>query len=93
MNQRRVLACIAPGSASRACFETRTSTSFWVRLATVFAYVLSVSLGAIILAIYYNLIWKPTSASSSSSFSRPNAVTPSNDAHRPILYQETNKTL
>ncbi|XP_016525635.1 putative transmembrane protein INAFM2 [Poecilia formosa] len=38
----------------------------WVRLATVFAYVLSVSLAAIILAIYYSLIWKPTSASSSS---------------------------
>uniref|UniRef100_A0A4W5PV52 InaF motif containing 2 n=1 Tax=Hucho hucho TaxID=62062 RepID=A0A4W5PV52_9TELE len=36
----------------------------WVRLATVFAYVLSVSLAAIILAIYYSLIWKPTSASS-----------------------------
>ncbi|KAI1897928.1 hypothetical protein AGOR_G00088330 [Albula goreensis] len=34
----------------------------WVRLATVFAYVLSVSLAAIILAIYYSLIWKPTSA-------------------------------
>ncbi|KAB5562458.1 hypothetical protein PHYPO_G00017990 [Pangasianodon hypophthalmus] len=33
----------------------------WVRLATVFAYVLSVSLAAIILAIYYSLIWKPTS--------------------------------
>lgn len=32
----------------------------WVRLATVFAYVLSVSLAAIILAIYYSLIWKPT---------------------------------
>ncbi|KAE8587624.1 hypothetical protein XENTR_v10022041 [Xenopus tropicalis] len=31
----------------------------WVRLATVFAYVLSVSLAAIILAIYYSLIWKP----------------------------------
>ncbi|XP_008326616.1 uncharacterized protein LOC103391899 [Cynoglossus semilaevis] len=41
----------------------------WVRLATVFAYVLSVSLAAIILAIYYSLIWKPTSASSSSSSS------------------------
>nr|XP_057946699.1 putative transmembrane protein INAFM2 [Doryrhamphus excisus] len=39
----------------------------WVRLATVFAYVLSVSLAAIILAIYYSLIWKPTSASSASS--------------------------
>lgn len=35
----------------------------WVRLATVFAYVLSVSLAAIILAIYYSLIWKPTSGS------------------------------
>lgn len=34
----------------------------WVRLATVFAYVLSVSLAAIILAIYYSLIWKPTSS-------------------------------
>uniref|UniRef100_A0A3Q2PRG8 InaF motif containing 2 n=1 Tax=Fundulus heteroclitus TaxID=8078 RepID=A0A3Q2PRG8_FUNHE len=34
----------------------------WVRLATVFAYVLSVSLAAIILAIYYSLIWKPTIA-------------------------------
>ncbi|XP_016099772.1 uncharacterized protein [Sinocyclocheilus grahami] len=31
----------------------------WVRLATVFAYVLSVSLAAIILAIYYSLIWSP----------------------------------
>ncbi|XP_017547977.1 uncharacterized protein zgc:153157 [Pygocentrus nattereri] len=38
----------------------------WVRLATVFAYVLSVSLAAIILAVYYSLIWKPTSASPSS---------------------------
>ncbi|XP_057715185.1 putative transmembrane protein INAFM2 [Corythoichthys intestinalis] len=43
----------------------------WVRLATVFAYVLSVSLAAIILAIYYSLIWKPTSASSSASAGKP----------------------
>ncbi|KAG7281231.1 hypothetical protein CRUP_019756 [Coryphaenoides rupestris] len=41
----------------------------WVRLATVFAYVLSVSLAAIILAIYYSLIWKPTGSTSSSSSS------------------------
>ncbi|XP_037551477.1 uncharacterized protein LOC119427888 [Nematolebias whitei] len=39
----------------------------WVRLATVFAYVLSVSLAAIILAVYYSLIWKPTGASSNSA--------------------------
>uniref|UniRef100_UPI003AAA809E uncharacterized protein n=1 Tax=Centroberyx gerrardi TaxID=166262 RepID=UPI003AAA809E len=32
----------------------------WVRLATVTAYVLSVSLAAVILAVYYSLIWKPT---------------------------------
>lgn len=50
----------------------------WVRLATVFAYVLSVSLAAIILAIYYSLIWKPTSASSSTEKPRgPGEVTPS----------------
>lgn len=38
----------------------------WVRLATVFAYVLSVSLAAIILAIYYSLIWSPKSSSTST---------------------------
>ncbi|OWF48338.1 Proline-rich protein 24 [Mizuhopecten yessoensis] len=31
----------------------------WVRLATVLAYVLSVSLAAIVLAIYYSLLWDP----------------------------------
>ncbi|CAM4642450.1 unnamed protein product [Leuciscus chuanchicus] len=38
----------------------------WVRLATVFAYVLSVSLAAIILAIYYSLIWKPAGSTSNT---------------------------
>lgn len=36
----------------------------WVRLATVFAYVLSVSMAAIILAIYYSLIWIPVRSGS-----------------------------
>ncbi|KAK7153447.1 hypothetical protein R3I93_011379 [Phoxinus phoxinus] len=44
----------------------------WVRLATVFAYVLSVSLAAIILAIYYSLIWKP--AGSTSNSAKPNST-------------------
>lgn len=48
----------------------------WVRLATVFAYVLSVSLAAIILAIYYSLIWKPTTASSTGS--KPESTTTAN---------------
>nr|XP_032823583.1 putative transmembrane protein INAFM2 [Petromyzon marinus] len=34
----------------------------WVRLATVLVYVLSVSLAAIILAVYYCLIWRPVHA-------------------------------
>ncbi|KAM5129677.1 uncharacterized protein ACMZJ9_020179 [Mantella aurantiaca] len=39
----------------------------WVRLATVFAYVLSVSMAAIILAIYYSLIWMPVRSGSGNS--------------------------
>ena len=31
----------------------------WVRLATVMAYVLAVSLAAIVLAVYYSLFWNP----------------------------------
>ncbi|XP_031694799.1 putative transmembrane protein INAFM2 [Anarrhichthys ocellatus] len=33
----------------------------WVRLATVLVYVLSVSLAAGLLAVYYDVIWRPTS--------------------------------
>ena len=35
------------------------SNKKWIRLATVLAYVVSVSLAAIILAIYYSLMWTP----------------------------------
>ncbi|KAI5102128.1 putative transmembrane protein INAFM2 [Silurus meridionalis] len=50
----------------------------WVRLATVFAYVLSVSLAAIILAIYYSLIWKPTNLGTGHGV--PDGSTGSNNA-------------
>ncbi|XP_068109500.1 putative transmembrane protein INAFM2 [Hyperolius riggenbachi] len=61
----------------------------WVRLATVFAYVLSVSLAAIILAIYYSLIWMPVRSgganSSNANHSQVNPTLPHNDTttHRP----------
>ncbi|XP_049640965.1 putative transmembrane protein INAFM2 [Suncus etruscus] len=42
----------------KAKMAARTNQQ-WVRLATVFAYVLSVSLAAIVLAVYYSLIWQP----------------------------------
>ncbi|XP_040189518.1 endochitinase A-like [Rana temporaria] len=43
----------------------------WVRLATVFAYVLSVSLAAILLAVYYSLIWKPVRTRGEPAHSSP----------------------
>ncbi|KAM5129568.1 uncharacterized protein ACMZJ9_020089 [Mantella aurantiaca] len=57
----------------------------WVRLATVFAYVLSVSLAAILLAVYYSLIWKPvrTRGEPANSSPSPDYYTtfPSNLTH------------
>ncbi|KAM6133656.1 putative transmembrane protein INAFM2 [Phoenicopterus ruber ruber] len=48
----------------------------WVRLATVLAYVLSVSLAAIVLAVYYSLIWQPVRGGGGSG-SGPAAATTS----------------
>ncbi|XP_072896533.1 uncharacterized protein [Hemitrygon akajei] len=58
----------------------------WVRLATVLAYVLSVSLAAIILAVYYSLIWKPVKLPAEAD-SSPTTDAPSRDnrAQEPTL--------
>jgi hypothetical protein len=39
----------------------------WIRLATVFIYVLAVSLAAIVLAVYYSVIWQPNISTSTTS--------------------------
>ncbi|XP_037258421.1 putative transmembrane protein INAFM2 [Falco biarmicus] len=57
----------------------------WVRLATVLAYVLSVSLAAIVLAVYYSLIWQPVRGGSSgpgpaAGTSQPRTAPPSGPA-------------
>ncbi|KAJ1107317.1 hypothetical protein NDU88_004709 [Pleurodeles waltl] len=39
----------------------------WVRLATVVAYFVCISLAAVILVIYYGLIWQPSTISNSTS--------------------------
>ena len=57
----------APNSKGSTAFSSEKnkfkmvskSSKKWVRLATVVAYVLAVSMAAIILATYYSLIWKP----------------------------------
>ncbi|XP_053141821.1 putative transmembrane protein INAFM2 [Hemicordylus capensis] len=43
----------------------------WVRLATVLAYVLSVSLAAIVLAVYYSLIWQPVRGGGGQPHTQP----------------------
>lgn len=53
----------------------------WVRLATVFAYVLSVSLAAIILAIYYSLIWKPAGGSGGNNGTKHDSTSGNITAH------------
>lgn len=62
-----------------------TTNKKWVRLATVFAYVLSVSLAAIVLAVYYSLIWQPVGTGTSAGAAGPppggsNATGPSGTA-------------
>jgi TRP-interacting helix len=49
----------------------------WIRLATVIAYVLAVSLAAIVLAIYYSLMWNPGALSASGSGAQPAGSNPS----------------
>lgn len=59
----------------------------WVRLATVFAYVLSVSLAAIILAIYYSLIWKP--AGSTGNSPKPNSTSSNSSSNTSAISNGT----
>ncbi|XP_071809499.1 uncharacterized protein [Asterias amurensis] len=45
-----------PATTANMANSVKTNKK-WIRLATVFAYVLSVSLVAIVLAIYYSFFW------------------------------------
>lgn len=46
------------GERSKSQMAAKTNKK-WVRLATVLAYVIAVSLAAVALAIYYSLMWHP----------------------------------
>lgn len=48
----------APEKTNKSKMASKTNKK-WVRLATVLAYVLAVSLAAIVLAIYYSFLWDP----------------------------------
>ena len=51
------------------------SNKKWIRLATVIAYVLAVSLAAIVLAIYYSVMWTPHTSKDSSASIAPTTTT------------------
>lgn len=55
----------------------------WVRLATVLAYVLSVSLAAIVLAVYYSLIWQPVRGGGGGSASSPGPAAAATSSSQP----------
>ncbi|OCT66390.1 hypothetical protein XELAEV_18042647mg [Xenopus laevis] len=62
----------------------------WVRLVTVFAYVLSVSLVAIVLAIYYSLIWKPVRSSGDAADGSPDQeVSTFSGNNTTVVFDET----
>lgn len=49
------------GDNTKTKMASSKSNKKWIRLATVLAYVLAVSLAAIVLAIYYIFVWDPSS--------------------------------
>ena len=68
------------------------SNKKWVRLATVLAYVLSVSLAAIVLAIYYSLMWNPDIQDNSSPTTVSPITTPDNATQQEINHSTTAST-
>ena len=47
-------------------FKLPESSKKWIRLITVILYVICVSLAAVVLAVYYIMIWKPNTQSSTN---------------------------
>ncbi|GFO17115.1 inaf motif-containing 2 [Plakobranchus ocellatus] len=72
-------------SSSKNKMAAKTNKK-WVRLATVLAYVLAVSLAAIVLATYYSLIWKPRLRTKTSEAITDSSF-PSNTTAEPVMIQ------
>lgn len=60
----------------------------WVRLVTVLGYVMSVSLAAVVLAVYYSLIWRPAAGPGQT---RTGTVAPGVTTSRAEPAQRTNQ--
>ncbi|PAA67085.1 hypothetical protein BOX15_Mlig017580g2 [Macrostomum lignano] len=60
--------------AGKAKMQTKANKKM-VRMATVAVYVLAVSLAAIVLAVYYSLIWRPNLATNVPTETTPDSTT------------------
>ncbi|RVE55932.1 hypothetical protein OJAV_G00231050 [Oryzias javanicus] len=68
----------SPGSAGKPATYTgdkkarqmARANKKWVRVVTVLAYVLAVSVAAVVLAVYYSLIWEPTAFRTGTKLNR-----------------------
>lgn len=58
------------GERTKSQMAAKTNKK-WVRLATVLAYVMAVSLAAVALAIYYSLMWHPGNMGLSTTTTTP----------------------
>ncbi|KAF6736602.1 putative transmembrane protein INAFM2 [Oryzias melastigma] len=67
----------SPGSGKPATYtgdkkarQMARANKKWVRVVTVLAYVLAVSVAAVVLAVYYSLIWEPTTLRTGTKLNR-----------------------
>lgn len=64
------------GERTKSQMAAKTNKK-WIRLATVLAYVMAVSLAAVSLAIYYSLMWHPGNTGLSTTTTTTVTSTPS----------------
>lgn len=88
------------GERSKSQMAAKTNKK-WVRLATVLAYVIAVSLAAVALAIYYSLMWHPgnmglSTTAASSAFTPAAASTGDSrglENHNSSVYRDMDDTV
>lgn len=88
------------GERSKSQMAAKTNKK-WVRLATVLAYVIAVSLAAVALAIYYSLMWHPgnmglSTTAASSAFTPTTASTGDSremENHNGSIYRNMDDTI
>ena len=77
-----------PAKPKKMASKTNTK---WIRLVTVFAYVVSVSLAAVVLAFYYSVMWVPHKFASPNS--EAGTSTPAGEATEDLASFQNNASV